>query len=148
MAPRDLVKWLQKERLLNIVLECPKCSSPVKLINRTNSIDGCSYRCVGAGPGKPKHETGVRYGSFLMAFRLPLADILNFIRDYLMGISMKMCAFHINCSYGTTAVRYALLMRECMMETVYQTYFADEDFVQLPGPVQIGNSLNNLSLSD
>ena len=137
MGPRQIVMWLQKEKLLKLIDRCPKCGSSVKLNNRESSLDGCSYRCN----GKSKHETGVRYGSFFHAFKLPLGDVLNFIRDYVLGLSIRKCSEHINCSYGTTAIRYGLLIREIMMQFCYDTYFGDTDYMQLPGPVEVDESV-------
>ena len=136
-SQRDLVLWLQQQGLLNTLTSCHLCGAEVTLNKRRACTDECSYRCK----GKSRHEITVRLTSFFQRFRVALPDILNFMRDYLLGLSLKQCAAHINICYNSTAVRRGTLIREVMQETVYLEYFHEDASFKMDGICEIDESL-------
>ena len=137
MAPiRILVLWLIRNHLLASQVLCGKCGNACKLTERDEAPDGYSYRCRKLGHD---YERKVRDRSFFQSFKIPLPDVLNFIKMYLDGVSLNKCAKLTNVDYGDTAVRWGKIIRSLFMEWVLQHVMNEE--MKFSGEVEVDESL-------
>ena len=77
--------------------------------------------------------------SYFDPFGLPLADVINFIKQYLDGHTLRKAATLTNINYGSTAVDWASYTRDIFMQYVYDEVICAR--MMLSGVVEVDESL-------
>ena len=138
MAPTFfLINWLMEHNLLAGQVFCDKCDNGLAtLVQRPEKLDGYSWRCRKGGQD---FERNIRRHSYFDTFRLPLADVINFIKQYLDGHTLKKAAGLTNINYKSTAVDWASYIRDIFMQYVYDEVICAR--MMLSGVVEVDESL-------
>ena len=107
-----LIQWLMEHNLLAGQVFCDKCDHELaKLVERPEKLDRYSRRCRRG----QDFERNIRSLSYFDTFRLPLADVINFIKQCLDGHTLKKAAGLTNIHYKYT-VDWASYIRDIFMQ--------------------------------
>ncbi|MCG7867879.1 MAG: IS1595 family transposase [Candidatus Thiodiazotropha taylori] len=125
--------WCRSNGLLAKSLPCHICGAETELRYRANYVASESFRCT----RNSSHERQTRTYSFFEGAKLPVNDIMLFLKSYIEGNSLKQCATFAGMSYGSTAVDWATYIRD-----MFKDYFKRNIEPQvLSGEIEIDESL-------
>ncbi len=127
-----IIIWLRKNGLLLKTFRCPKCDKDCHSCLRSRNIDGLTFRCPVL-----RHEYSIRKFSFFERSHFDFADIFQFIKCFLDGLTLKKCARFSGLDYKRTAVDWANFVRDLFQQWVEDHY----PTVSFTGEVEIDESL-------
>jgi len=129
----ELISWLMSNGLLKPSMKCEKCNSPCNLQKRERAPEGKTWRCV----KNKNHEVSIRKFSFFSNIKYTIQDSLVFIREMILGSTLKKACVNGGIAYGHTACDYANFIRE-----LFKTYVhAMLQEIKFRGIVEIDESL-------
>jgi len=82
-------------------------------------------------------EISIRKYSFFEKTKYTIQDMLTFIREFLLGSSLKKCSLNSGITYGHTAVDYASFIREIFKQYVHDML----ENTKLSGRIELDESL-------
>ena len=112
-----IIAWLRNNNLLLKNFECPKCDRNCNSCVRTRNIDGQTFRCPLA-----RHEYSIRKYSFFERSHFNFADIFQFIKCFLDGLTLRKSATFSGRDYKGTAVDWANFVRDLFQQWVVDSY--------------------------
>ena len=102
-----LLKWLMENKLLVKDLKCSICDANYKLYKRSKVIDGVAWRCT----KNSSHEKSIRIGSIFEKLKYTIQDVMVFIREMVLGSTLRKSCLSSGIYYGHTAVDYSNMIR-------------------------------------
>ena len=103
----NLLKWLMDNNLLASNLKCVICKCDYKLYKRTKFIDAFAWRCT----KNSSHEKSIRLFSFFEKLKYTIQDVAVFIREMVLGSTLRKSCLSSGVYYGHTAVDYSNMIR-------------------------------------
>ena len=134
-----MIEFLQERGLLASDMNCHKCQTPMKLVNRAaEKCDKCAWKC----PKKScRALTTVRKGSWFYGMKLPLQKIVLIIHQWSGHTPLNITAQNASVSRSTIVQLFQYLRDVCSWKLMS---INGPQQAQLGGPgvvVQIDESL-------
>ena len=109
-----MYQWNTKNNLLaNCIINCTHCNVPMRLSKRQERPQfNTSFRCS----KNRNHESSICRFSFFEGSKIEPRDLLFFIRCYIKGDQLHICAKEPGLAYGSTAVDWASYVRDIFIE--------------------------------
>ena len=99
-----IISWLQKRRLIRKNVFCSACQCPKNLTKDSETVLGYTSTCP--NPGNVHREAIFKF-SYFENCRFKVRDIIDFILNYLNGLSLYKCKNLAGISQDHTSVNYA-----------------------------------------
>ncbi|XP_041485936.1 uncharacterized protein LOC121432146 [Lytechinus variegatus] len=136
--PEFVLEWMKNQRLLAASMICEECGSECKWTSRKDKHHGFTWRC--RRKGHREKEYGITRYSFFDRSHFVLQDLLEFLRTFLLGGSLKGCSVQAGMDYKKTSVDWANYTRDLFKKFV-DSHYNVENPVKLQGEVEIDESL-------
>eukprot|EP00057_Strongylocentrotus_purpuratus_P022140 XP_011676614.1 PREDICTED: uncharacterized protein LOC105444288 [Strongylocentrotus purpuratus] len=136
--PEFILQWLKDQRLLAATMICEECGRECRWTSREKKHHGFTWRCR-----RKEHrekEYGITRYSFFDRSHFVIQDLLEFIRTFLLGGSLKGCSVQAGMDYKKTSVDWANYTRDLFRKFV-DTQYNLQNPVQLQGEVEVDESL-------
>ena len=133
-CPEIILPALVRLGVLSQTVPCKLCNACSIIHARGHALDGASFRCSHCG-----NECTVRTNSFFKQFRFSIADMFQFIFNFLDGMSLKRNSVRAGVNYSNSAPKWAAICRKIMAERIWREYFVNG--VQLDSVTEVDESV-------